>query len=180
MTKNLNKIAYLNKKKMTKNTVKYVGVTIDKHLKWKPHIDELTSILYYLQKYLSTANLKLVYHALVKSKLHYGILLWGNAYKTTLTNLNKIHNRALRYITKLPYRTNIDKLFANANLLKINKLFKFTASKYMFKLLYNNGPKNDMQLLSEIHTHNTRQSKNKNVFVSNLLSSNLSCYYKLL
>ena len=44
----------------------------------------------------------------------------------------------------------------------------------MFKLLYNNGPKNDMQLLSDIHTHNTRQSKNKNVFVSNLLSSNLS------
>ena len=44
----------------------------------------------------------------------------------------------------------------------------------MFKLLYNNGPKNDMQLLSEIHTHNTRQSKNKNVFVSNLLSSTLS------
>ena len=31
----------------------------------------------------------------------------------------------------------------------------------MFKLLYNNGPKNDMQLLSEIHTHNTRQSKKK-------------------
>ena len=71
--------------------MKYLGVTIDKHLKWKPHIDELTSnvsksvsILYYLQKYLSIANLKLVYHALVKSKLHYGILLWGNAYKTTL------------------------------------------------------------------------------------------------
>ena len=94
--------------------------------------------------------------------------------KTTLSNLNKIHNRAFRYITKLPYRTNIDKLFANANLLKINELYKFTASKYMFKLLYNNDPKNDMQLLSEIHTHNTRQSKNKNVFVSNLLSSNLS------
>ena len=98
----------------------------------------------------------------------------GKSYKTTLSNLNKIHNRALRYITKLPYRTNIDQLFTNANLLKINELYKFTASKYMFKLLYNNGPKNDMQLLSEIHTHNTRQSKNKNVFVSNLLSSNLS------
>ena len=98
---------------------------------------------------------------LLKSKLHYGILLWGNVYKTTLSNLNKIHNRALRYITKLPYRTNIDKLFANANLLKINKLYKFTALKYMFKLLYSNGPKNDMQLLSEIHTRNTRQSKKK-------------------
>ena len=39
---------------------------------------------------------------------------------------------------------------------------------------YTKWPKNGTQLLSEIHTHNTRQSKNKNVFVSNLLSSNLS------
>ena len=80
------------------------------------------STLYYLQKSLSTANLKLVYHAFVKSELHYGILLWGNDYKITLSNLNKIHNKALRYITQLSYRTNIDKLFANANLIKINKL----------------------------------------------------------
>ena len=199
-----NQSIFINDTKIfNQNTVKYLGVTIDKHLKWKPHIDELTSnvsksvsILYYLQKYLKLVYhalvksklhygillwenaykttlsisksvsilyylqkyLKLVYHALAKSKLHYGILLWENAYKTTLSNLNKIHNRALRYITKLPYRTNIDKLFANANLLKINKLYKFTASKYMFKLLlYNNGPKKDMQLLSKIHTHNTRQ-----------------------
>ena len=87
--------------------------------------------------------------------------------------LNKIYNRALRYITKLPYRTNIDKLFANANLLKINELYKFTASKYVFKLLYNNGPKNDMQLLSETHIIIPVNQKT-NVFVSNLLSSNLS------
>ena len=44
----------------------------------------------------------------------------------------------------------------------------------MFQLLYNNSQKNDMQLLSVIHTHNTRQLRNKNVFVSNLLSNNLS------
>ena len=44
----------------------------------------------------------------------------------------------------------------------------------MFKLLYNNGSKNDVQLLSEIHTHNTCQSINKNVFFSNVLSSKLS------
>ena len=32
-----------NTKISNQNTVKYLGVTIDKHLKWKPHIDELTS-----------------------------------------------------------------------------------------------------------------------------------------
>ena len=65
-------------------------------------------------------------------------------------------------------------MFTILSILYQNTKVQITASKYMFKLLYNSGPKNDMQLLSEIHTHNTRQSKNKNVFVSNLLSSNLS------
>ena len=102
-------------------------------------------------------------------KYFYGEMLIKQPYQI----LNKIYNRALRYITKLPYRTNIDKLFANANLLKINELYKFTASKYVFKLLYNNGPKNDMQLLSETHIIIPVNQKT-NVFVLNLLSSNLS------
>ena len=83
--------------------VKYLGIVIDKHLKWKPYIDELATsisksigILYRLQKYLSLNNLKKIYHSLVKSRLQYGILLWENANQSTLHNLNKVHNRALR------------------------------------------------------------------------------------
>ena len=63
-----------------KDEVKYLGIVIDKNLKWKPHIDKLTTqisqsvgLLYHLKKYLSFNNLKLVYHALIKSRLQYGI-----------------------------------------------------------------------------------------------------------
>ena len=47
----------------------------------------------------------------------------GNANQSTLHNLNKVHNRALRYVTQLPYRINLNKLYASAKLLKINDLF---------------------------------------------------------
>ena len=64
-----------------KDEVKYLGIVIDKNLKWKPHIDKLTTqisqsvgMLYHLKKYLSFNNLKLVYHALIKSRLQYGIV----------------------------------------------------------------------------------------------------------
>ena len=47
-----------------KDKIKYLGVVIDKNLKWKPHIDELTThlsksveMLYHLKKYLSINNL---------------------------------------------------------------------------------------------------------------------------
>ena len=66
-----------------KDEVKYLGIVIDKNLKWKD-IDELTTrisqsvaMLYYLKRYVSFNNLKLVYHALtrIKSRLQHGIVL---------------------------------------------------------------------------------------------------------
>ena len=56
-------------------------------------------MVYHLKKYLSNNNLKLVYHALIESRLQYGMILWENANQSALKNLNKMHNRAIRYIT---------------------------------------------------------------------------------
>ena len=89
-------------------------------------------MLYHLKKYLSFNNLKLVYHALIKSRLQYGIILWGNANQSALKNLNKMHNRAIRYISMQPYRTRLNKLYAfskpgwsNFCTLHFSKLFEF-------------------------------------------------------
>ena len=91
-----------------KDEVKYLEIVIDKNLKWKPHIDKLTTrisqsvgMLYHLKKYLSFNNLKLMYHALIKSRLQYGIVLWGNANQSALKNLNKMHNRTIPVFVKL-------------------------------------------------------------------------------
>ena len=133
---------HINKSQIfQKDEVKYLGIVIDKNLKWKPHIDKLTirisqsvGMLYHLKKYLSFNNLKLVYHALIKSRLQYGIVLWGNANQSTLKILNKMHNRAIRYISMQPYRTRLNKLYAFSKLLKINKLYQYSAMKFMFRL----------------------------------------------
>ena len=57
-----------------KDEVKYLGIVIDRNLKWKPHIDKLTTrisqsvgMLYHSN--LSFNNLKLVYHALIKKQI---------------------------------------------------------------------------------------------------------------
>ena len=147
------------------------------HLKWKPYIDELITstskslgILYHLQKYLFNNNLKKIYHSFVKSRLQCGILLRRNASQSTLHNLNKVHNRALRYVTQLPYRTNLNKLCASAKLLKINDIYKFCTMRHMFKLFNNNDITSNMKLINKIHSHNTRRSKNLNIYISNFLT----------
>ena len=71
----------------------YIGWTNLPHVPICPSlpIDKLTTqisqsvgMLYHLKKYLSFNNLKLVYHALIKSRLQYGIVLWGNANQSAL------------------------------------------------------------------------------------------------
>ena len=76
----------------------------------------------------------MVYHALVKSKLQYGISLWGSANKSSLNRLNKLHNKTIRSVTGLPYKTSINKLYHNAGVLMINDLFRLNLAKFMFKL----------------------------------------------
>ena len=160
-----------------KDEVKYLGIVIDKNLKWKPHIDKLTTqisqsvgMLYHLKKYLSFNSLKLVYHALIKSRLQYGIVLWGNANQSTLKNLNKMHNRAIRYISMQPYRTRLNKLYAFSKLLKVNELYQYSAMKFMFRLYNDREFKDKIPLVNEIHAYNTRQSSNNNIFISNFLA----------
>ena len=87
-----------------------------------------------LKKYMSMDTLRMVYHALVKNKLQYGIILWGSANKSSLNRLNKLDNKTIRSVTGLPYKTSINKLYHNAGVFMINDLFRLSLAKFMFKL----------------------------------------------
>ena len=89
-------------------------------------------MLYHLKKYLSVNNLKLVYHALIKSRLQHGIVLRGNANQSALKSCNTMHDRAIRYFTMQPYRTRLNKLCAFSKSLKVKKLYQYSAIKLMF------------------------------------------------
>jgi len=69
---------------MQTNESKYLGVFIDAKLNRKAHILHLTSsvaqsvgVRYKIRQYLSKNLLKILYNALIKSKLSYAITLWA-------------------------------------------------------------------------------------------------------
>ena len=97
-------------------------------------LTKASGILYRLKTYMSMDTLRVVHHALVKSKLQYSIILWGSAYKSSLNRLNKLDNKTIRSVTGLPYKTSINKLYHNAGVLMINDLFGLNLAKFMFKL----------------------------------------------
>jgi len=94
---------------MQTNESKYLGVFIDAKLNWKAHILHLTSsvaqsvgVPYKIRQYLSKNLLKILYNALIKSKLSYAITLWASAYKSDLHKLNILNNWAVCCITVVP------------------------------------------------------------------------------
>ena len=120
---------------------KYLGVFIDAKLNWKAHILCLTSsgaqsvgVLYKIRHSLWKNLLKILYNALIKSKLSYAITLWASAYKSDLHKLNVLNNRAVRCITFANRHTNLNTLYKKHKILKLNELQPYELGKHMFKL----------------------------------------------
>ncbi len=78
---------------------KFLGIIVDEKLCWSDHIDycrgKLASATYAMnkgRKTLPQSCLKLLYYSLFYPHLSYGILLWGEAAKTSI---NKVINKLL-------------------------------------------------------------------------------------
>ena len=65
---------------------RYLGLLVDEKLSWANHIDEvckklsqIAGVIYKTRTLLTKEALMLVYHALVDSKLWYGLICWVKA-----------------------------------------------------------------------------------------------------
>ena len=86
---------------------KYLGVVIERYIKWKPHVEYLSSKVrklihkfYLLREFLNRKTLITVYKAFVESVIGYGILVWGGLYNNSLNKLNIIQ----KYILKIMFK----------------------------------------------------------------------------
>ena len=74
--------------------VKFLGITLDKNLRWKPHIEILktklsrvTGTIYRIRDYVDKDSLRQIYLSLAYPHLLYCCALCGGAYKTFIDNL---------------------------------------------------------------------------------------------
>ena len=113
------------------NCIKFLGVQIDNDLNGQSHINDLCNslrqyigIFYKISFFTTSKILKLLYFALVYSKILYGIEIYANTYPTFLHDLMILNNRILRKIQKVDKSTHVADLYALYNTLPIDKLFK--------------------------------------------------------
>ena len=85
------------------NDFKFLGLKIDTHLTWTPHINfvanklsQVNGILHKLKHFLPPDILLIIYNALFQSHLNYGITCWGHAALNTLPVGGMLHRYNLK------------------------------------------------------------------------------------
>ena len=118
---------------------KYLGIIIDKHLRWENHIIKLTNNIkkliykfYLLREILSEKLLISVYRALVESLIRYGIMVWGGMCETVLKQLNVMQNTILKIIFKKNKRYSTSLLYSS-DIFNVRSLYILSCCVYVHK-----------------------------------------------
>ena len=81
-----------------------------------------------------------LYHTSVYPYLSYCIHVWGKAYNTHLYDLIVLPNKAMRIISGVPPRTNIDKFYIENNTLIVKHIYSYNIGLFMYTYVYNMTP----------------------------------------
>ena len=148
-----------------KETV-FLGVVLDEHLTWKPHISQVAGkisksigVISRARFFLPKPCLKTLYYCLVYPYLHYCIIVWGSTYKTNLRRLVSLQKRVIRIISKSTFDSNSDPIFKELELLKLNDARQLELGKLMFSFNRSLLPSkfnNYFSLNKQVHSYATR------------------------
>ena len=104
----------------------FLGVTINEHLSWKPHIDKICrkmskyiGIFNKLKHYLPQHILRILYCSIVQSHLSYAILTWG----FDRGRLEKLQKKIIRIIACSRYNAHTEPIFKMLKRLKLRDMF---------------------------------------------------------
>ncbi|XP_045460890.1 uncharacterized protein LOC123671209 [Harmonia axyridis] len=100
-------------------------------------------------------QMKILYHALVESRLQYGILAWGGLYDIHLKGLQVLQNYFLRIMLRRERLYPTDNLFLEAKVLDMRGMYFHTLLMQSFK------NRNSMEYLN--HGYNTRRTEKPKV-----------------
>lgn len=138
--------------------IKYLGVIIDQHLKWRHHVEFVTSklqtlipVFYNIRHVLNTKQLIVIYKALVESILRYAIIIWGGTYESTLKYLQTSQNRVIKVMSKNSKRYPTKQLYAESNLLNIKMIYALQSCIF----IHTNNDKSYVN-----HSYQTRTTTN--------------------
>ena len=159
---------------------KYLGILVDEKFSWTNHIDEIcfklsqvAGVIFKIRTLLTKEALMLVYHALVGSKLRYGLICWATAAQPLLDKVNVAHNKIITYMTFSKRCSRMWPLYQTLKVLPLDILIQIEHAKTMYKFENKMLPQAfDTYFQRPSHQHNTRfASTHKNFMMVRITSA---------
>lgn len=126
------------------DSIKYLGIYIDQHLRWDDHVNKLLQklrgiipLFRSLQGICSNEQLLIIYKALVESHLRYGILGWGGVLDKNLCKLEIIQKRILKIIFQKNVTYPSENLFSLSKVMDIRQIFFFALVMVQYSIQKN-------------------------------------------
>jgi ribonuclease HI len=126
------------------NEVKFLGIIFDRKLSFRPHILHLRkkcqrslNILKVLSNTswgADRSSLLKIYHAVIRSKLDYGCVVYGSTRKTYLQKLNTVHHTALRLCSGAFRTSPIESLYVDCCEAPLDLRRKILTLNYFFNI----------------------------------------------
>ena len=121
-----------------RKSIKYLGVIIDKNLKWNDHIHELSkkiaksiAILSKFRHFVQKSTLIQLYYSIIYPFLIYGVTVWGNTYQSLIT----LQKKAVRIINFSSFNEHSSPLFKGLHLLKFTDIVYYNTALFMHNFL---------------------------------------------
>ena len=121
-----------------------------------------------LRYYINVDILIMRYYSLIYPSLTYGIQVWGLAYPTYLKPVTTLQKRVIRITTFSDPRSHSEPLLKSLRLLKFFDIIHLEILSLVYQWYHRLSPScfvNYFNPVSSIHSYNTRQSQNDNLFV---------------
>lgn len=142
-----------------KETTKYLGITIDSKLSWRPHIDALckklssgTYVIRRIKQVCDQNTAKVAYYALFESHLRYGIATWGGTSRGNMDRVLIQQKRAIRCLAGLQHRDACQDAFRQLKIL--------TAVSLYIREVTLHAVNSQQARHQDFHQYNTRHTSN--------------------
>lgn len=132
------------------DSVKYLGMHLDKKLNWKQHINKKKEqvkqkfkSLYWLLNKKSKLSLEskiLIYKSILKPIWLYGIQLWGTTKKSNRQIIERVQTKIIRAILGAPRYVKNKNMLKDMNVKSAEDEAKLASQKYVIRLLNHPNP----------------------------------------
>jgi hypothetical protein len=149
------------------DSVKCLGVHIDRQLSWKPHIAYLTNnvnkvigTLHKVKRNLTTSALRTIYFSLIHSQLLYCQEIWGAAYPSNIEPLIVAQKKVARLIVGAPPRTHSQPILRKLEIRSLTTEIEYRRSLLAFEVI--KQPQKYGIVINQDHAHSygTRYATN--------------------